>query len=225
MCLKTGTIIYGIDDAWSLLWLLMSFFVIWTGFFAAMKIDETYVNVTNGIKNFGSSIGQSALKLPMSIPIPTGGGKSMTLNQLKNAPRRLSANLENQSAGKAIKGAFGGGGGGGGSEGSNAIKSTMNDANSTTNKLLATIAQSDRAKNLNSAGGIKNITNFKNDIKTRFDENSAEFTNELLAGGVSQKDIESLKADVFSSSINEDELNKTLKKMDEDNGTTPPPTP
>ncbi|MBT5468183.1 hypothetical protein HOK40_00640, partial [Candidatus Peregrinibacteria bacterium] len=46
MCLKTGTIIYGIDDAWSLLWLLMSFFVIWTGFFAAMKIDETYVNVT-----------------------------------------------------------------------------------------------------------------------------------------------------------------------------------
>jgi hypothetical protein len=208
MCLKTGTIIYGIDDAWSLLWLLMSFFVIWTGFFAAMKIDETYVNVTNGIKNFGSSIGQSALKLPMSIPIPTGGGKSMTLNQLKNAPRRLSANLENQSAGKAIAGAFGGGGGAGGGKN---VAETLNDTNSTTNKLLAKIAQD--GGHTTADGKIKDIADFKATIKTQFETNSSEFTNKLLADGVKQSDIDTLKSDVFSNSIKESTLNEALKNM------------
>jgi len=210
MCLKTGTIIYGIDDAWSLLWLLMSFFVIWTGFFAAMKIDEDYVKVTNGIKNFGSSIGQSALKLPMSIPIPTGGGKSMTLNQLKNAPRRLSANLENQSAGKAIAGAFGGGGSGGDSS----VADTLRDPNNPMVKALAKIAQNtNSAANVNTkTGAIGNFGAFKIEIENQLSNKNSPLQQEFRNQGLSEEQIKKIKPEELLDGLNQDAITSAIKK-------------
>jgi len=221
MCLKTGTIIYGIDDAWSLLWLLMSFFVIWTGFFAAMKIDETYVNVTNGIKNFGSSIGQSALKLPMSIPIPTGGGKSMTLNQLKNAPRRLSQNLENQSAGKAIKGAFGGGGSGGGAD---SVTDTLKDAQSPMNKTLAAIAQNTASAGVDSkTGAIGNFGAFKVEIENQLGNKNSLLQKQFRSQGMSEEQIKQIKPEEFLAGLDETSITTAIiNKIKKDKPDTSP---
>jgi hypothetical protein len=222
MCLKTGAVVSGVDNAWSLLWLLMTFFVIWTGFFAAMKIDETYVNVTNGIKNFGSSIGQSALKLPMSIPIPTGGGKSMTLNQLKNAPRRLSANLENQSAGKALAGAFGGSSSGGGAD---SVTDTLKDSQSPMNKALAAIAQntSGGVKVNKTTGKIDNFADVKAHIANELNNNRGSFEAKLKDHGVSEEQIKQIKPEAFLKGLTENQSSITSAIKESMKPETPPP--
>ncbi|MBT5468291.1 hypothetical protein HOK40_01210, partial [Candidatus Peregrinibacteria bacterium] len=184
-------------------------------------IDETYVNVTNGIKNFGSSIGQSALKLPMSIPIPTGGGKSMTLNQLKNAPRRLSQNLENQSAGKAIKGAFGGGGSGGGAD---SVTDTLKDAQSPMNKTLAAIAQNTASAGVDSkTGAIGNFGAFKVEIENQLGNKNSLLQKQFRSQGMSEEQIKQIKPEEFLAGLDETSITTAIiNKIKKDKPDTSP---
>jgi len=222
LCLETGAMIHGINDAWSLLWLLMTFFVIWTGFFAVMKIDETYVNVTNGIKNFGSSIGSAALKIPLSIPIPTGGGKSMTLNQMKKAPRAFSNRLDNLSFGEAIKGGSSGGSG----SSDNKVVEALKSSSSPMNKALADIAHSNKIKGYNtSTGEITNMVDFKADLKTQMD--SGALQNALQAQGLTADEASAFKpADVLKELDQHGKnISKELKREIDKSGGPPPSTP
>ncbi|MCA9371257.1 MAG: hypothetical protein KC680_04825, partial [Candidatus Peregrinibacteria bacterium] len=95
-CKTTGPFLTNINTLWQVLILLMAFIVIWAGFWMALKIDEVYVNATSGIKSFGESIGKTALKLPLSIPIFPGGaadGGSMSLLGLDDKLRSLTGKL------------------------------------------------------------------------------------------------------------------------------------
>lgn len=224
LCINTGAMVSGINDAWSLLWLLMTFLVIWTGFFAAMKIDETYVNVTNGIKNFGSSIGTAALKIPMSIPIPTGAGKSMTLNQMKNEPRAFSNRLDNLSFGDALKG--GSSSSSSGNSGNSKVVDALKDSQSPMNKALATIAHNSQIKGYDkSTGKITNMVDFKADLKTQMD--SGALQSALQTQGLSQEEAQSFKPEDVLKNLDQHEKNisEALKKQIDTSGGPPNNTP
>lgn len=208
-CVETGQIIYGINDAWSLLWLLMAFFVIWIGFYSALKIDETYVNVTNGIKNFGSSVGNTAIKMPLSIPIPIGTDKSMSLNQMKNAPQNISAKLESQSIGSALGSTFGGGGTGGGQDGSAMVTNAIQRGSSRTNALLAEIAKDKGLGEVNATNAVQLTTLVKTD------EYKDRFNQALDADGLTQSQINNIDTGDITSSItaNLEQINDEIDNM------------
>ena len=93
LCKNTGPLLTNVNTLWGIFMLLIAFFIIWFGFWAALSIDSIYTNATSGIKNFGSSIGKTALKLPLSVPIPIGGGQKMSLLGLDDAINRINASL------------------------------------------------------------------------------------------------------------------------------------
>ena len=93
LCDPTGPLLHNVETMWGLFMLLIAFFVIWMGFWAAISIDDIYVNVTSGIKSLGQSVGSSALKLPLSIPIPLGGGKSISALGVKSSIDRFGSQL------------------------------------------------------------------------------------------------------------------------------------
>lgn len=98
-CNKTGPLVHGIDTLWSMLMLLIGFFIIWMGFWAALSIDPIYEGVTKGIKGFGESVGKIGMKLPLSVPIlPIGkGGERKSVFEVKAGvdaySRRLSGGM------------------------------------------------------------------------------------------------------------------------------------
>lgn len=94
-CKDTGPILQNVNSLWGLLILFVTFIVIWSGFWMALKIDDIYVNATAGIKSFGETIGKTALKLPLSIPlIPTSDpDKKMSILGVDDAVRGLSNKL------------------------------------------------------------------------------------------------------------------------------------
>ena len=114
LCADTGPLLTNVNTLWGILMLLISFFIIWFGFWAALSIDTIYTSATSGIRSFGSSIGKTALKLPLSVPIiPTGGGESMSILGIDDAIGRLNSGLSSGMSGKdAFKAAAGGGKGG-----------------------------------------------------------------------------------------------------------------
>ncbi len=111
LCAPTGMFVSGVNTLWGMLMLLIGFFIIWTGFWAALKIDDIYTNVTAGIKSFGESVGKVALKLPLSVPIiPTAAGAKSVLgidDSIRRIQSKLSAGdgpLESLGAGMGIEG-------------------------------------------------------------------------------------------------------------------------
>lgn len=72
-----GVLFSNVDSMWTMLWLLLTLFVIWKGFFMALKIDEMYDGIGNYFQGIGKSWGSFALKAPLALPfIPVAGGTS-----------------------------------------------------------------------------------------------------------------------------------------------------
>ena len=189
-CVETGEIISGIGNVWAFMWLMMTFLVIWIGFYSALKIDETYVNVTNGIRSFGSSIGQAALKIPLSIPIPTGTGKNISINDVRGGVRSLSNNLSNKHLGQAFGDTFKGKGA---YDGKN-IVDTLNSPTSPMNKAMAEIARNKNinnkyfSKNTNGENKFTNFDTFKNDVKSNNFNNGKLIIKSDLANSIKAQD-------------------------------------
>ena len=95
LCKTTGPFLFNVNTPWQLLILLITFFVIWSGFWMAIKIDDIYVNATSGIKSFGDTLGKTAVKLPLSVPIiPGGDGQpKQSILGLDDKLRGFSSNL------------------------------------------------------------------------------------------------------------------------------------
>jgi hypothetical protein len=73
---------------WDLLWLGITFFVIWKGFFSALKIDKTFEKVGGFFEGWGNRIGNFAMKAPLAIPIIGTPGRGQTpLNVLNTVLR------------------------------------------------------------------------------------------------------------------------------------------
>ena len=136
LCKNTGPLINNVNTLWGLLWLLISFFIIWFGFWAAISIDTLYSNATSGIKSFGESVGKTALKLPLSVPIPIGGGKSMSVLGLDDAINRINASLSRgEGPGRAMASALPGGGA------AKNMRDVLNDPDSQSNQGLTKIVE------------------------------------------------------------------------------------
>lgn len=203
LCANTGPLLTNVNTLWGIFMLLISFFIIWFGFWAALSIDTIYTNATAGIKNLGSSIGKTALKLPLSVPIPVGGGQSMSLLGLDDAIGRINSSL---SQGNGPLASLRAGRPGGGSAASrNLIRAVdsgrtnahleqilqqlKNDKDATAGSVALTDTQInvkiqaayDDAKN---AGRIDNSTTF-NQFRDALDQSSlADKVNKLKRNGV-----------------------------------------
>src|SRR3989338_1835826 len=75
---------------WQVIWILLSFMIIWMGSRAAMKRDEIYSKFTEPIFNVGNSFMKLPLTLPL-IPHDTQGGKSSIsdISSMAQNPRAL----------------------------------------------------------------------------------------------------------------------------------------
>lgn len=158
LCSPTGPIVYGTNTLWQLLLMLISFFILWQGFWMAISIDDIYVNATSGIKSLGESVGKTAIKLPLSAPVlPIGKkGEMKSVLGLDDAVRRVNANL---SSGEGpIKSILGGSGDATG---------PSDDVAQNTNKLVNAINS-----------GNKDIANAISDY-TQSTPTSAEFNTRI----------------------------------------------
>ncbi len=162
LCKNTGPLINNVNTLWGLLWLLISFFIIWFGFWAAISIDTLYSNATSGIKSFGESVGKTALKLPLSVPIPIGGGKSMSVLGLDDAINRINASLSRgEGPGRAMASALPGGGA------AKNMRDVLNDPDSASNKSLTNILEA-----LNKQKNGADSTTIDNQIENVFTNNT-----------------------------------------------------
>lgn len=101
-------VIQGVDDFWQFMWLLMSLAVIWSGVFAALRageITEFMGSTIQSIRNFGTSLGSLAVKLPLSVPLlgvdtGAGGSQRMSAMDLLRMPGQINARI-NQPGGLA----------------------------------------------------------------------------------------------------------------------------
>ncbi len=90
LCGKQIPLIAGIDTFWGLLWQALGIFVLWTGFFAALKIDSYFSGVGESIKSVGESWFGFIPQIPLSVPIlpaPGGGGQMQSINEATNLPQ------------------------------------------------------------------------------------------------------------------------------------------
>lgn len=171
-CEESGSLLMNISNMWQLLIMLMAFVVIWMGFWAALQIDDIYVNATSGIKNFGESVGKTALKLPFSIPfIPTGGGNLVSPLALDDMARSFSGGL---GRGESVPGALKSALAGTGKENSKKVTDAINKSDSQTakklNELIATMEREKQSGNFDQSkidsrlGGVLNLTEVRNEV-------------------------------------------------------------
>jgi len=89
----------GVNSMWQLMWLIMAIGVMWVGVFNVLKQQEFSARITGSIESFGKTLGNIALKAPLSVPImPAPGGakgESVSLLQLSKLPRRIESSLDN----------------------------------------------------------------------------------------------------------------------------------
>lgn len=77
----TGTIIPGVQNLWSFMWLLISIIVMWKGLKTALSIDTIFEGATSSITGFGDSIGTIIKNAPLNLPLIPAAGGSKTLGQ------------------------------------------------------------------------------------------------------------------------------------------------
>ncbi len=171
LCANTGPLLSNVSTLWGILMILISMAIIWFGFWSALSIDDIYVKATSGIKSLGESLGKTAIKLPLSVPIPVGGGKKMSVLGVDDALNRFSSTLSRGgSIGEAAKAASPSSAA---ATSASAVGKVINDPASASNKKLDTMIQAlERRK----AGGekftaaqidqeIKNVFNTNQDVK------------------------------------------------------------
>ena len=179
LCNSSGPFVHGIESMWQLMMMMIAFIVIWFGFWSAMKIDTIYDTATQGIRSFGSKVGSTALKLPLSIPfIPSGkDGEKMSILGVDNVLSRYKSSIE---AGRGPLESLGSAGSASGRDGSRAIVDGLNNPQSTTNKALSSIAQSlrnNRSKPLTKA-------NFESEVRVALDNSNSNLSKGLKAQGI-----------------------------------------
>ncbi|MBM3230801.1 hypothetical protein FJZ28_00565 [Candidatus Peregrinibacteria bacterium] len=201
---NSGALIYGVNTFWQLMWLVMSVMVIWIGFFGSItKLGGFYASAVAGIQQFGNSIGQSAIKIPLALPIIPVGKGGMSILGAKNAAQTFNAGL---SGGKSpldsLRNATGT------PTGTNANKSlgeAMNDSNNVTNKLLSKILGE-------TAAGRGNKLNTNADVKNAIDDTAnggkvlQDIRIQLKAEGIKDADTITSQqiADLITPKINND---------------------
>lgn len=202
LCANTGPLLTNVNTLWGIFMLLISFFIIWFGFWAALSIDTIYTNATAGIKNFGSSIGQTALKLPLSVPIPIGGGQSMSLLGLDDAIGRVNSSL-NQGMGPLASLRAGRPGAGGGAP-NQALVQSINTGQKTNASLTAILAELKRDKTAKIAAGNGPL----NDVEIRVKLQTA-LTEAKTSGEVAN----STTLDQFKAAIEQSTLKNDLADL------------
>ncbi|MAE68624.1 hypothetical protein CL635_02340 [bacterium] len=172
LCSNTGPLLHNVNTLWGILMLLIAFFVIWFGFWAALSIDQIYVKVTSGIKSFGESVGKTALKLPLSTPIPIGGGKKMSLLGIDDAINSINSAL---SSGMGAKQAFKQAMAGGGKKSDETVAKILNAPKSTLNTSLEKIITEIGKAN---GGTVKTKSNLDVQINSIYSKHQAEIQKE-----------------------------------------------
>ena len=66
--------INGIATMWQLLWMIMTFGVLWIGTFTALESFSWTANITRSIRAYGKEFGKLALAAPLAVPLPVPGG-------------------------------------------------------------------------------------------------------------------------------------------------------
>ncbi len=177
-CKDMGPIIHGVNTIWGLLMLLIGFFIIWMGFWAALSIDEIYVQATGAIKSFGEQAGKVAVKIPFSAPIiPTGKkGEKMSVLGIDDKMRQFSAGLSSGgSPGKIF---------GGSDDTSKKVVDTLNDPKSTFNTALANIGTA-----MNEGGKTVNRANLTAEIQAGLDSPTSALSEALNKAGIEPKNV------------------------------------
>lgn len=82
-----------IGNIWQLLWLVMAFGVMWVGVFTVLKSAGIMSTGAQAIRNFGSSAGRFAAKLPLAAPVIPGLGVSPLQLASVLHPRNLESEL------------------------------------------------------------------------------------------------------------------------------------
>ncbi len=217
LCGKQIPLIAGIDTFWGLLWQALGIFVLWTGFFAALKIDSYFSGVGESIKSVGESWFGFIPQIPLSVPIlpaPGGGGGTQSINdalnipQLKNVFTRPTSLIDND--GNLSGSNFGGVRPPGVDPTSDAVRKGIGDSNIAT---VATIRDTDLdklalelAKSMRATPGATDTQKVIDAIKGISD---AKDPSGLLKGKVlSQAQLDDLKV-----------------KLDAAYAAAPPPTP
>ncbi len=172
-CKDMGPIIHGVNTIWGLLMLLIGFFIIWMGFWAALSIDDLYVQATGAIKSFGEQAGKVAVKIPFSAPIiPTGKkGEKMSILGLDDKMRQMSGNL---SGGKTIFGDK--------DDSGQKVVKALNDPHTALNKTLADIGTA-----IGKSGGTK--ADMKTRVQADLANASSKLSESLTKIGVDHKTV------------------------------------
>lgn len=138
VCSSKAPIIPGTKHLYHLLWDFVAIFVLWTGFFTALSIDEIYEKVGSSFKSYGESVGKFALKAPLAAAVvPLPGTPGVSLLQAGRALRRPESTFIdakghlNTDIAKALSG--GGNAPAGGADRSRAIQSIKNNTQTTAN--------------------------------------------------------------------------------------------
>ena len=86
-----GLLLANISTPWGLLWLMLTFVVIWVGFFSVLQIDTIYQSIGNTIKGIGQNWGKFAAQIPLAIPmgIVPGGGTLLGAARSAMNPSRV----------------------------------------------------------------------------------------------------------------------------------------
>jgi len=187
LCADTGPLLTNVNTLWGIFMLLIAFFIIWFGFWAAISIDSIYTNATAGIKNFGSSIGKTALKLPLSVPIPIGGGQNMSVLGMDDAIGRINASL---SRGEGPLKSLGAGRPGSSSATSNrALAQAVNsgETNKNLEKIIEKLGQDNAGSNVN-----ESQINVR--LEQAFNNNENGIKDKLAAGTTAEQFRDAVKA-------------------------------
>lgn len=137
LCKTNGPFLFNVNTPWQLMIMFMTFFVIWSGFWMALKIDDIYVNATSSIQSFGNTLGKTAIKVPLSVPfIPTDGGKKMSILGVDDKINSFNSSL---SSGNSITDAFSGKTTKQNAEVSQKVSDAIRKGDSETNKALTGI--------------------------------------------------------------------------------------
>ncbi len=200
LCANTGPLLSNVSTLWGILMILISMAIIWFGFWSALSIDDIYVKATSGIKSLGESLGKTAIKLPLSVPIPVGGGKKMSVLGVDDALNRFSSTLSRGgSIGEAAKAASPSSTA---AAGATAISKVVNDSNSVSNKHLTDIASK-----LDKSGTQKTKIEWDTEIKSAYDKEVADPKSKLKKGTT----LDEFRDSVRQNSVFADRIKKLTK--------------
>lgn len=159
LCTNDGisTLLPGVQNFWIFLWMLLSLFVMWKGFYTAAKIGDMFEGIVSAIESAGKNSLSFALKAPLASPLVAlpGGIAPLQAAEFAGKVAKNPNVLINPATGKfrsgaGLKGLLTGGSGASGNAlannpSSTNIKNAVGSLNTTVKNELTNIVNTNNA--------------------------------------------------------------------------------